>query len=105
MKLRTTLAALLLTCSGAASADPCTAYKTVAGYAVGGAIVAKLAALPVTAVAHSSGASILTGAAGYVPGSYGLAATVFGIVTSPLFIIPLVTVGGGYIAYCAVRGT
>ena len=45
-----------------------------------------LSLLGISAVTHSSGAVILTGAGGYVAGTYGLAA-VIAVVTAPLAII------------------
>lgn len=56
-----------------------------------------LALLGISAVTHSSGAIILTGAGGYVAGTYGLAMLVF-LVTAPLAIaLYLVVIAVGLI--------
>ena len=53
-----------------------------------------LSMLGFTAVAHSSGATILTGAGGYIAGTYGLAAGIVAVITAPftfvIFIICLI---------------
>ena len=57
-----------------------------------------LSALGFTAVAHSSSATILTGASGYIAGTYGIAAVV-ALITAPLAIlIYLICLAfGGYV--------
>ena len=50
-----------------------------------------LSLMGISAVAHSSGAAILTGAGGYLAGTYGLAAAV-ALITAPLAILVYVAV-------------
>ena len=103
------LAIILLGASPSASAAVCDHVRALAaGTGVGAAVTASqatLAAAPVTTVAHSSGAQILTGTAGYVAKSMGLAASTFAVMTAPVTIIAIAGTtfaAGGLVAYCLV---
>lgn len=72
-----------------------------AGTVAGATTTAGLAG--VTAVAHSSGAYILTGATGYIAGTYGVAAGTLAVVTAPAAITAAVASAaavGGAVYYC-----
>lgn len=91
-----------------ASADVC---KTVNGAAkaaaAGVATESALAAAPVTAVAHSSGALILTGTSGYLANTLGFVAGVWAVATAPVTIAVTtgaLVVGAGLVAVCHFEG-
>jgi hypothetical protein len=105
------LAVILLGASPFASAEVCDHVRSLAaGAGVGAGVTASqaaLAAAPVTTVAHSSGALILTGTAGYVGKTMGLAASAFAVMTAPFTIVAVAgttIAAGGVVAYCLVTG-
>ncbi|MCU0910599.1 MAG: hypothetical protein MUE98_04395 [Rhodobacteraceae bacterium] len=66
--------------------------RWMAGAATGVGVVglgasSLLSALGFSAVAHSSGAAILTGAGGYIAGTYGVAAIVGWIMWIPMMVV------------------
>lgn len=80
-----------------------TMIAAVRAAAAGVATQAALAAAPVTAVAHSSGALILTGTSGYLANTLGVVAGAWAVATAPVTIA--VTAGAlitsaGVVAAC-----
>ena len=101
------LAIALMGASPVASAGVCDRVRTVAagaGVGVGvSAAQAALAVAPVNAVAHSSGSLILSGSAGYLGNTLGLAASTFAFMTAPVTIVAVAgtaVAAGGVVAYC-----
>ena len=81
-------AAAMLMASSTASAEVCKfvngAVKTAAA---GVGAQALMTAAPVTAVAHSSGGLILTGASGYLANTLGFVAGAWAVATAPVTIV------------------
>ena len=105
------LAIALMGASPFASAAVCDHVRTLAAGAGASAGVtasqAALAAAPLTTVAHSSGSLILTGTAGYVGKTMGLAASTFAVMTAQVTIVVFAgatVVAGGVVAYCLTVG-
>jgi hypothetical protein len=100
-------AAAMLVASSAASADVCKAVNgAVKAAAAGVATQATLAAAPVTAVAHSSGALILTGTSGYLANTLGVVAGAWAVATAPVTIAVVGTAavtGLGVVAVCRYK--
>jgi hypothetical protein len=83
----TLIAAVMLVASSAASAEVCKVVNKAAGTVAAGATVqALMSAGPVTAVAHSSGGLILTGASGYLANTLGFVAGAWAVATAPVTI-------------------
>lgn len=81
------IAAVMLVASSAASAEVCKVVNKAAGTVAAGATVqALMSAVPVTAVAHSSGGLILTGASGYLANTLGFVAGAWAVATAPVTI-------------------
>ena len=80
-------AAVLLATTQQASAEVCKVVNGAVKAATAGATVqALMAAAPVTAVAHSSGGLILTGASGYLAHTLGAVGTAWAVATAPVTI-------------------
>jgi hypothetical protein len=97
-------------CGQPALADVCDVANSTVAKVTGGAAAATavtgsaLTTLGIVTVAHSSGAAIATGAAGYVAGTLGsIGATALGVVTAPATIVAATATAaaiGGTLAYC-----
>ena len=82
------IAAAMLVASSAASAEVCKVVNKAAGAVAAGATVeALMSAAPVTAVAHSSGGLILTGASGYLANTLGFVAGAWAVATAPVTMV------------------
>jgi hypothetical protein len=100
-------ATLLSGVSSIASAEVCKTVNTaVKAAAAGVATQAALAAAPVTAVAHSSGALILTGTSGYLANTLGVVAGAWAVATAPVTMAVVGTAavtGLGVVAVCRYK--
>jgi hypothetical protein len=74
------------------------ATKVAAAGIAGAATQMGLAAAPVTAVAHSSGALILTGGGGYLANTLGPVAAAWAIATAPVTVAIVGAVGAAGVA-------
>lgn len=93
-----------------ALADVCDVANSTVAKVTGGAAAATattggaLTTLGITTVAHSSGAAIATGTAGYVAGTLGtIGASFLGVITAPVTIVAASVTAvavGGTLAYC-----
>jgi hypothetical protein len=101
------LATVLAGVSSVASADVCKTVNTAVKAAAAGVTTqAAMAAAPVTAVAHSSGALILTGASGYLANTLGVVAGAWAVATAPVTIAVVGTAavtGLGVAAVCRYK--
>lgn len=92
-----------------ASAGVCKVVdKTAGALATGVSVQALMAAAPVTAVTHSSGALILTGASGYLANTLGAVAGGWAVATAPVTLVVIGTAavaGVGVAAACHYSGS
>lgn len=81
------------------------AVGAVGGIMVGTHVAA--VAAPVTAVTHSSGVLILTGASGYIAHTIGVAASAWAVASAPVTAVigaVVLTTSVGVVTYCRVAG-